>query len=70
VYFYVVRTTTLCILLALVAYFNLKCKQINIITAYLNAYLLYNNIVLLYLLLGYKGKGNVICLKRGIYSLR
>jgi hypothetical protein len=70
VYSYVVRTTTLRILLALVAYFDLKCEQIDIITAYLNAHLPYNDIVLLRLLLGCKGKGNVVCLKRGMYSLR
>jgi hypothetical protein len=70
VYSYVVRTTTLCILLALVAYFDLECEQIDMITAYLNAYLPYNDIVLLRLLLGCKGKGNVVRLERGMYSLR
>jgi hypothetical protein len=70
VYSYVVRTTTLRILLALVAYFDLECEQIDMITAYLNAHLLYNDIVLLRLLPGCKGKGNVVRLERGMYGLR
>ena len=56
-------------LLALVAYFDLKCKQINIITAYLNAYLPLDNIVLLRLLASCKLRHNVICLNYSMYSL-
>jgi hypothetical protein len=70
VYSYVVRTTTLRILLALVAYFDLECEQIDMITAYLNAHLPYNDIVLLRLPPGCKGKGNVVRLERGMYGLR
>jgi hypothetical protein len=52
--------TTLRIILALVAAFDLECEQINIITAYLNAYLTNNNIVLLRLLPGCSGARNVV----------
>jgi hypothetical protein len=58
------------VLLALVAYFDLKCKQINIITAYLNAYLPLDNIVLLRLPASCKLKRNVVRLNRGMYGLR
>jgi hypothetical protein len=60
VYSYVVRTSTLRILLALVAYFDLECEQINIITAYLNSFLSNNNVVLLRLPVGYAGFKNIV----------
>lgn len=67
---YGVRTTTLRILLALVAIFNLKREQINTITAYLNALLPQDDVILLRLPPGCKGKGNVVRLLRGMYGLR
>jgi hypothetical protein len=70
VYSYVVRTTTLRVLLALVAYFNLECEQIDMITAYLNAYLDDDDVVLLRLPAGCIAKGNVVRLNRGMYGLR
>jgi hypothetical protein len=69
VYSYVIRTTTLRVLLALVAYFDLACEQIDMITAYLNAHLTDDNIVLLRLPAGCIAKGNVVRLNRSMYSL-
>jgi hypothetical protein len=60
VYSYVVRTTTLRVIFALVAAFDLECEQINIITAYLNAYLTNDDIILLRLPLGCSGARNIV----------
>ena len=70
VYSYVVRTTTLRILLALVAYFDLECEQLDMITAYLNSYLTDDDVVLLRLPPGCSGFKNVVRLRRGMYGLR
>ncbi|KAI1509284.1 Reverse transcriptase domain protein [Pyrenophora tritici-repentis] len=70
VYSYVVRTSTLRILLALVAYFDLECEQIDMITAYLNAHLDDDDVVLLRLPAGCTGFGNIVRLRRGMYGLR
>jgi hypothetical protein len=65
-----VRTSTLRILFAIIAYFDLDAKQIDIITAYLNAYLGDDDIVLLRLLPSCSGYRTVVRLRRGIYGLR
>jgi hypothetical protein len=69
VYSYVVCTTTLRVILALVAAFNLECEQINIITAYLNACLTNDDTILLQLLLGCSGARNIVRLQQGMYGL-
>jgi hypothetical protein len=69
VYSYVIRNTTLRVLLALVAYFDLECEQIDMITAYLNAHLTDDDIVLLRLPAGCIAKGNVVRINRSMYSL-
>lgn len=70
VYSYVVRTTTIRVLLALVAYFDLECEQIDMITAYLNAHLADDDVVLLRLPPGCLGTRTVVRLRRGMYGLR
>ena len=70
VYSYVVRTSTLRILLALVAYFDLECEQIDMITAYLNSFLSDDDVVLLCLPAGCVGFKNIVRLNRGMYGLR
>jgi hypothetical protein len=70
VYAYVVRMTTLRVILAFVAYYNLECKQIDMITAYLNAKLPDNDVVLLRLPPGCAGRGTAVRLLRGMYGLR
>jgi hypothetical protein len=70
VYSYVVRTTTLHILLALVAYYNLECEQLDIITAYLNAWLTNDNIVLLQLPPACASSKHIVRLQHGMYSLK
>jgi hypothetical protein len=69
VYSYVVRTSTLRILLALVAYFDLECEQIDMITAYLNSFLSDDDVVLLCLPAGCAGFKNIVWLNCGMYSL-
>ena len=70
VYSYVVRTTTLRVTLALVAAFDLECEQIDMITAYLNAHLTDNDIILLRLPPGCSGARNIVRLQRSMYGLR
>jgi hypothetical protein len=70
VYSYVVRTSTLRILLALVAYFDMECEQIDMITAYLNSFLSDDDVVLLRLPAGCAGFKNIVRLNRGMYGLR
>jgi hypothetical protein len=60
VYLYVVCTTTLRAILALVAAFDLECKQIDMITAYLNARLTNDDTILLQLPLGCSGARNIV----------
>jgi hypothetical protein len=70
VYLYVVCTTTLRAILALVAAFNLECEQIDMITAYLNARLTDDDTILLRLPPGCSGARNIVRLQRGMYGLR
>jgi hypothetical protein len=70
VYSYVVRMTTLRIIFALVAYFDLECDAMDMITAYLNSYLEREDVILLRLPPGCKGYKNVVRLIRGMYGLR
>jgi hypothetical protein len=70
VYSYVVRTTTLRAILALVAAFDLECEQIDMITAYLNARLTDDDTILLRLPPGCSGARNIVRLQRGMYGLR
>jgi hypothetical protein len=58
------------VLLALTAFYNLECEQIDIITAYLNAHLTDDDVVLLRLPPGCKGHKTVVRLRRGMYRLR
>jgi hypothetical protein len=69
VYSYVVRMTTLHIIFALVAYFDLECDAMNMITVYLNSYLQPEDVILLRLPPGCKGYKNVVRLIRGMYGL-
>jgi hypothetical protein len=62
-------TSTLRILFALIAYFDLEAKQFNIITAYLNAHLSNNDIVLLCLPPSCPCARIIVRLRRGMYSL-
>lgn len=66
VYAYVVRMTTLRVILALVAYFDLECEQIDMITAYLNARLPDDDAILLRLPPGCTGSNTVVRLLRGM----
>jgi hypothetical protein len=70
VYSYFVRMTTLRIIFALVAYFDLECDAIDMITAYLNSYLQPEDVILLRLPPGCKGYKSVVRLMRGMYGLR
>jgi hypothetical protein len=70
VYSYVVRTTTLRVILALVAYYDLECEQIDMITAYLNAHLTDDDVVLLRLPAGCSSNKTIVRLQRGMYGLR
>jgi hypothetical protein len=70
VYSYVVRTTTLRVLLALVAYYDLECEQLDIITAYLNAWLTDDDVVLLRLPPACAGSKHIVRLQRGMFGLK
>jgi hypothetical protein len=70
VYSYVVRTATLRALLALVAYYDLECEQLDVITAYLNASLTDDDIVLLRLPPGCPAAKQIVRLQRGMYGLK
>jgi hypothetical protein len=70
VYSYVVRTSTLRILFALIAYFDLEAKQFDMITAYLNAHLSDDDIILLRLPPGCPCARMIVRLRRGMYGLR
>jgi hypothetical protein len=68
VYSYIVWITSLRIIFALVAYYNLECDAIDIITVYLNAILDLVDVILLKLLPGCKGAKNIVRLHRGMYG--
>jgi hypothetical protein len=70
VYSHVVRMTSLRIIFALVAYYDLECDAVDMITAYLNSILDPADVILLKLPPGCKGAKNVVHLNRGMYGLR
>jgi hypothetical protein len=70
VYCYVVWMTSLKIIVALIAYYNLECDAVDMTTAYLNSILDPADVILLKLPPGCKGAKNIVCLNRGMYSLR
>lgn len=70
VYSYVVRISTLRVLLALVAARDWECEQIDMITAYLNSQLADNDVVLLTLPPGCPAAKQTVRLLRGMYGLR
>jgi hypothetical protein len=61
--------TSLRIIFALVAYYDLECNAVNIITAYLNSMLDLADVILLKLPPGCKEAKNVVRLNRGMYGL-
>jgi hypothetical protein len=70
VYSYVVRMTSLRIIFALVAYYDLECDAVDMVTAYLNSILDPADVILLKLPPGCKGAKNIVRLNRGMYGLR
>ena len=70
-YSYVVRMSTLRILIALVAYMDLECEQLDVITAYLNSHLNADEEVYIRLPPGCpKEYPSIVRLLRGMYGLR
>lgn len=70
-YAYVVRMPTLRVLIALVAYMDLECEQLDVITAYLNSHLNKDEVVYLRLPPGIpKDYPRIVRLLRGLYGLR
>jgi hypothetical protein len=70
VYCYVVWMTSLKIIVALIAYYNLECDAVDMTTAYLNSILDPADVILLKLPPGCKGAKNIVRLNRGMYGLR
>jgi hypothetical protein len=62
--------TSLKIIFALVAYYDLECDAVDMITAYLNSILNPADVILLKLPPSCKRAKNVVCLNCGMYSLR
>jgi hypothetical protein len=62
--------TSLKIIVALIAYYNLECDAVDMTTAYLNSILDPADVILLKLPPGCKGAKNIVRLNRGMYSLR